>query len=225
MRKEVRFQLDRYTRMRDFGKVAQAHFPEGSRGHALFTQITELITRMESLEAERRSVRKVAQGDTQHKAAVRDDLWALLRDINRSAISLSIDTPGLDKMFSLPAQRNERELLATAQQFLRDARPLAARFIEDEMPEDFLTELEHLTEVFSEKRSGKMTAQGTRRTAREETGSLASRGADLALQLDSLVRNKFRGNVEMLSRWQFAARHERVAARTAAGPEKGKSEE
>ncbi|MFN0123499.1 MAG: hypothetical protein ACKV2V_23600, partial [Blastocatellia bacterium] len=153
MRKDHRAQFDRFTRVRDFGISHLTHFPEDSRGYALITQMNELVGRLETLDAERQSERKAASGRTENKAALRTELWEFLRAMNRSAIAMSEETLGLARSFTLPNSRNEHDLLAAARQFLKDARPLAARFIADEMPADFLTELEQLIEAFSEKRS------------------------------------------------------------------------
>src|SRR5712692_5921013 len=83
-----------------------------------------------------------ARRGTRSRAKARETLWKLVKAVNRTALSLDQDSPGLRYRFSLPGVGRDHVLLTTARAFAQDAAPLAAEFIAYEMPKDFVAELE-----------------------------------------------------------------------------------
>jgi len=148
------------TRVREFGAQQAAAFPDATLGHTLFTEVTGVVAELDKLAADRSSGLHTALGGTRSKSVLRDELREELLAINRTARAMAYTQPGLEDKFRLPRGKADQTLLTAARAFLADATPLAAEFINHEMPADFLDDLKQLIAEFEAALHQRSTAKG-----------------------------------------------------------------
>jgi hypothetical protein len=217
----IRNHYDCFDRMKDFAAKFADRFTAGSRGTALSAEITMVAEMME-----RKGVRKLAgateyHGGTQSKRAAAELVKEDLKEIRDTALAISEaeDLPDFEEEFRLPRGRSYALLLAAAKEFLQEATPHKALFLEFEMAADFLEDLAAdialLEQGHDEQHEGLAEKVGS--TA--ELTTLTLDGMKVRKQLLPLVRNKFKGDSGVLAEWETATYIVR-AARSKVEPEK-----
>jgi hypothetical protein len=197
-----------FTRVRDLGAEQANLFPNGSNFRAQFDALGALVTELQGHVGEQDSGRRVAKQGSSSKAVAREKLRESLSAISRTARTMAMDTPGLAEAFQMPA-RNDAALAGAARAFLTNATPLKASFLRNEMPADFLDQLQANLSGF-ETTTGSQnlgTEQHVAATALIE--DLLARGQKIVKQLDTLIHNKFRADPALLAAWDSASHVER----------------
>ena len=139
---------DMLKRVRNFGEVRAADFPDTSLGHELFAEVAAALKELDANATNQASEANAAVGGTTTKGTIREELSDALAAINRTARALAFDTPGLEDKFRLPRSGSDQALLNAARAFAMDAVPLKAAFIRHEMPANFLEELQTQIDAF-----------------------------------------------------------------------------
>ncbi len=157
-------------------------------------------------------------GGVQTRELLQADLKDYLRYVNRTGRLLDAQHPGIAGVFRLPRSGSSAQLLATAEAIELQATELEAEFVACGMPASFLTELADLIDAFRDatelKHDGKILRGGS-------TGDLkakASAGIAAAKELDTCIRNHFRGNEEALAAWTIARHIEGTSRKTTTPP-------
>jgi hypothetical protein len=109
-------------------------------------------------------------------------------------------------------------LLASAAAIELKATELEAEFIACGMPASFLTELADLIDAFRDATERKHAGTILRGGSTAELKAKASAGIAVARELDTCVRNHFRGNEEALGAWTIARHIEGTSRRDATPP-------
>ena len=147
---------------------------------------------------------------------LRGELRDLLRYVNRTGRLLDAQHPGIGGIFRLPRSGSDAQLLAAAMAIEAKATDLEEDFVACGLPASFLTELAGLIDAFRDatelKHEGRIRQGGSTADLKEK----ASAGIAAAKELDTCVRNHFRGNAEALAAWTVARRIERPARKTPA---------
>ena len=185
--------------------------PANARATALFLAVNAVITDLGAGQSSLEMGKGTRRGGVNVRKELATDLRATLKEIGRTARSLNREAhPGIAEQFRLPASRGYAALLGAAQSAITVATPIAAAFVAQAMPEDFLDELEDLTTAFAaatgQKNDGFLTQVGGTAAmfVRAKDGMAAAR------ELDAIVRNAFRGNATTLAIWTSARRVERA---------------
>lgn len=208
---------DMLKRVRNFGQVRMADFPETSLGHELFSEISKALKELDTSATNQASGANAAIGGTKTKGTIRDELSEALTAINRTARALAFDTPGLEDKFRLPRSGSDQALLNAARAFAVDASPLKAAFLRHEMPVTFLEELQMQIDAFESALNHRATAKGVRVSATAGIDLALTRGVTAVRRLDALIQNKYRNDAATLAAWATASHVER-ANRSAAVP-------
>src|SRR5256885_5713509 len=90
------------TRVRDFGVTHSNSFPTNSLGGELFSELTQIVQRLEDFASEKSSSTGESRQNSTSKAGARATLKEWLQAIHRTARALAVQTPGIDKKFSIP---------------------------------------------------------------------------------------------------------------------------
>jgi hypothetical protein len=204
--------------------------PPNARATVLFTAVNAVVMEIRAALLNQQQGRSQRRGGVNVRNEIARSLREMLKGIGRTARTLNRAAhPGIAEQFRLPKSRGYPALFAAAQTAIAVATPIKAAFVELAMPEDFLDDLEDLTEAFGlatgQKNDGFFTQVGG-------TAALfvrASDGVKAARELDTIVRNHFRNDPTTLAIWTTARRIERAprsaepapAPATAPGPVPG----
>jgi hypothetical protein len=200
-----------------FASLYPADFPSGGKAAQLRDEIRNAEAEANSGAAGQQSGHGSMKAGTRTKSDLYDELYDDLRAINRTAKAIAADEPGLEEKFRMPRSPSYAQVLATARAFVTDATPLAAKFVEYEMPADFLTDL--AADIAAFEAAEDQGAGLTNRVGATRTVSEAIMAGIAALRkLDPLMRNKYRNDPVKLAEWFTSSRVERVASKKKAPP-------
>lgn len=189
-----------------------ADFPKGSPGAATAAALDAQIVRVTTLAAEQSS--QARRSNTGIKGDLFDDLELWMRKINRAAIALDDEIPGIRELFRMPRVRSEENRLATARNFHTASAAYQEQFEDYDLPSDFRAEgMTLISEIEA--------AQAAADTSEERTGG-ATGGLVAAFQeigrltnkLDAVVKNKYAANPQKLAAWAIASHLEAAPQRT-----------
>lgn len=205
-----RRKFEMFTRVKEFGDAHGNAFAANSLGKELLGIIAAVVAELEGHAATQASGGSSARQGTASKAAARAALRDDLEAINRTAVSLGVETAGIGEKFRIPRNATDQMLLATARSFATDAAALKADFVRYEMPADFLEDLAADIADFEAATSSRNAGVGNRVAATAAIDDAVERGSKAVRQLDSIVRNKFRVDAATLAAWQSASHTERT---------------
>ncbi|MEA2174395.1 MAG: hypothetical protein QOD00_1987 [Blastocatellia bacterium] len=197
-----------FVRVRDLGADRVDVFPDGSTFRAQFDALKALVTELQGHIGEQDSGKRVAKQGSSSKAAAREKLRESLAAINRTARTMDMDTPGLAEAFQMPA-RNDTALAGAARAFHTNATPLKARFLQNEMPADFLEQLQANLTAFEATVNSQNLGTEQHVAATAHIDDLLARGQKIVKQLDTLIRNKFPDDRALLTLWNSSSHVER----------------
>jgi hypothetical protein len=221
MQDSERRNYEMLARVRDFHGPRAASFPAASRGGELFATLAEVLRSIETnAEAKVSHTSAAAQG-TANRDVARETLRGTLKAMNRTARAMSLDSPGLDKLFQLPRGNSDQSLLVTAHAFLTNSEPLKAEFIRNELAPTFHEDLSAQVSEFERCITAQNQSRGARVSATRAVKDAISRGVSLVRQLDAIVRNKFAADPASLAEWTSAAHVERAPRRAKPKPTTG----
>jgi hypothetical protein len=200
--------LEMFVRVRDLGAERVDVFPDGSTMRAHFDALNSLVTELQGHMGEQDAGKRVAKQSSSSKAAARDKLRESLAAISRTARTMALDTPGLAEQFQMPA-RNDAALAGGARAFLANATTLKAGFLQNEMPADFLEQLQANLSGFEATTNSQNLGTEQHVAATALIDDLLARGQKIVKQLDTLIRNKFRADPALLAAWDSASHVER----------------
>ena len=106
------------------------------------------------------------------------------------------------------------DFLNVARGFAADALPLKEQFIRNEMPANFLDELNAHITTFEQAIDEQQRRKRARVSATTGLDDSVERGVNIVRQLDAVVRNKFRDDRATLAAWENARRTERAPSST-----------
>ena len=207
---QLRAQFGALDGINRFGKLHAADFAAGSTGTEKFAALNAVVTDLRQRGADKVSGKEKLHGGTTLKRLAYGELKADLTAIRDVAQSISDDEdedhPELEGLFRLPRSGGDEALLAAARAFRVAAQPLEALFIRYELPADFLADLDADIAAFE---SAEETQEAGLVQQVGGTAALADgikRGMKLRGVLDTIVKNKYRGNAAVLAEWETVRR-------------------
>ena len=214
MNDKQRRRLERAARVAAYGQERAADFPPTSKGGQALARLASAVAEVESLDTESASKRRETQQATGNKAEARAALRAQLAAISETADTIGMDHPELRGAFPRPWRNaNDQNLLTSARDFAAAALAHKARFVEYEMPADFLDTLNAAISAF-ELAAGRQLAGGGGGVAARAALEAALDRADEELErFDTFARNKYRADAAALAAWESARRLERAPTR------------
>jgi len=214
MRDKDRRRVERLARTDAYHAANADDFPETSKGGLAAADIRAALAEVEALETSLVASVSTHQQATEGKDGTRKSLYAQLRAISDTAKTIGLDYPEVKGSFRFTGARiSDQALLATARAFLNAAQPLKARFIEYDMPADFLDTLGASIAAFEQHMERQTAGVGARIAANAAHEEVLRRGEAAMERFDTAARNKYRNNPEKLAAWESARRLERPARR------------
>jgi hypothetical protein len=191
--------VDRYL-------VERAIIPAIARIAAAHASILTILTALRAAGQNQSSGLGEFTGGVDTRESLRTDLRDLLRYVNRTGRLLDKQYPGIAGTFRLPRGASDLQLLAAAMAIEAKATELETDFVACGLPASFLTEMADLIDAFRDATALKHDGRILRAGSTADLKAKASAGIAAAKELDTCVRNHFRGNAEALAAWA-AARH------------------
>ncbi|HEV2914110.1 MAG TPA: hypothetical protein VGX92_12590 [Pyrinomonadaceae bacterium] len=201
------------VRVRDFGGTHGASFPASSLGGQRFSSLQGIVGELEQHGTAQSSGSSAAKTSTGAKKVARDGVRRRMAAISETARAMEITMPGISATFRIPNTNGDQALLNTARAFIVAATPLESEFIQREMPEDFIEDLNDAIETFQSACNSQSMNREKRVTATAAIQTVINRGMEIVRELDAIVRNKFRGDEPTLAAWESARHIERQPRR------------
>jgi hypothetical protein len=207
--------LETFIRSRAFTTARTDAIKTASRGNEVLAQLDAAIADLEThATAQASGARAGKERTTQRSAAfaaLREDLEA----INRTARAIAFSMLGLDDKFRLPRNASVQVWLAAARSFAQDAEPLKAEFVHRGLPDDFIDDLKADIGELEQSINRQAQDKGARIAATAAIDDAIERGMNALVELDVIVRNKFRNDPAALAEWTSASHVERTPRRRA----------
>lgn len=200
------------ARVRDFGAQHPTLFPAAGLAGQLMAAIGSTVTELDSHATTHVSSASQARQGTASKSSAREALREDLEAINRTAHVMAFDTPGLDNKFRIP-RGGDQDLLTAARAYVVDATPIKDDFIRFGLPADFIEDLSADIAAFEQATTVQNQSMQQKTASTAAIDDSISRGMKALKQLDAVMRNVLRDDVEMLTAWMTASRVERVPRR------------
>ena len=140
---------------------------------------------------------------------MRGELRELVQIVFDTANTVALDRPDVKGIFSLSdADRSDRMLIATARNFADALAPLGNLFVEYNLPSTTGNDLRSKADSLEHYISLQTEGLGGRVNANSSVEATIRNLSELVERLDTIVRNKYRGDTAKLAAWEHARRVE-----------------
>ncbi|MES2439568.1 MAG: hypothetical protein V4584_10900 [Verrucomicrobiota bacterium] len=198
-----------FGRIDGFAKLYPADFAVGSKSAGFLAIIRQAAAAATGGGTTQSTSDGKSRAGSHTKAELFDELYDDLVAISRTAKSMAEEVPGLAEKFRMPRPATHASVLTAARAFVTDAEPLAATFVEYELPADFLTDLADDIAAFEVAEDVQGDGLTQRVGATTGIAEAISTGVAALRRLDPILRNKYRSNVSTLAEWITASHIER----------------
>lgn len=210
MENSTRRKLEKFERQEAFMVDNAADFPVGAVGNTAAVVNRAIIAEMRALAAEQVSGGSSAAQAVGNKDEDLDELWQMMKNMNRAANAFEDEIEGSDLKFRLPRNRSEQNLLATARAYYTDSETLVETFIEYGLKPNFRDALGEKITSITEQSSHADASVEQRAGATGGLLDAAQRGMANSRKMDAIVRIKYAENPQKLAAWTVAAHLERA---------------
>jgi len=214
MNDKQRRRFERLAHAANFGETVSASFPETSKGGQALARLTAAVAEAETHATTRATKQRAHQQSTTNRKDARLAVQTQVAAISDTVEAIGLDHPDVrDSFHRPPASSSDQKLLSTARSFAAAALPLKARFIEYDLPADFLERLNESITEFESAIDEQTTGANARLAAGVALEETLKRGEQELEKLDAAVRNKFRDDAAKLAAWESARHMERAPRR------------
>jgi hypothetical protein len=219
MNDSQRRRFERLARVVSFGETISASFPESGKGGQALSRLTAAAGDAETHATTRATNQRVQEQGTASRKDARRAVQTQVAAISDTAAAIGLDDPEVRDSFRRPrANVNDQTLHVTARSFALAAAPLKARFIEYDLPADFLERLNGSIDAFEQAINEQTSGANARLAANTALEDALKRGEQELEKLDTAVRNKFRADAPKLAAWESARHLERAPRARKAEP-------
>jgi hypothetical protein len=216
MNDKQRRRFERHARVRAFVAENASDFPPTGKGGQAAARLNDIHAQVETLDTSRVTNRSEKQRATTGRRDERASLRERLAVISDTAETIGLDYPEVKGVFKWSREgMSDQTLLATARALAASAAPLKARFVEYDLPPDFLEGLNASIEEFDQHILRQTATKGTSVAATASLEDALKRGDEEVERLDTSVRNKYRADPARMAAWESACHLEQRAPRTA----------
>jgi hypothetical protein len=153
---------------------------------------------------------KRLQGTAGRRVA-REALRELVTTIADTAATLALEHPEMEGVFSLKgADGSDQTLIAVARTQADNAAPIAARFLEYNLPATFVQDLRSKADDLEHSIALQTEGTGVRAGSSASAEVSLQRITELVEQLNIIVSNKYRNDAANLSEWERIRHVERT---------------
>ncbi|MEO7933254.1 MAG: hypothetical protein ABIT76_08870 [Chthoniobacterales bacterium] len=210
---------DMFGRVTTFGTDNSADFAPGSNALGHFANLTRIIAELDLAKAGQLG------GGVTAKSVLIDALRLDVQNIRRTAVAMDQDAPGLADQFPAVASPSQADLITTADAYLALLAPapndtpaqlaaktaLAARFIANELPADFVQDLVDDRKAIDGAKDDVESVDNDGVENTSAVGRLIKAGMKEVNYLDAIMHNKYSRNADKLRAWLSASHIERTA--------------
>jgi hypothetical protein len=204
-RETRRYQM--FGRVQTFGKNNTTDFAAGGEAAKRFTNLGKIIKDLDAAKATQQP------GTATAKDVLLDALRLDLQNIARTARAMEQDEPGFAAKYRVPESHSD--LLTAADAIIIELKKagVAAKFIAQELPADFVQHLVDDRQTIDDAQDAEESddSEGVESTA--AIGRLIREGMKEVNYLNAIMHNKYSRNAEKLRAWQSASHIERAPQR------------
>lgn len=150
----------------------------------------------------------------EQKSVLRPAIRRKMTAYSKTARALNLDTPGFDKLFSVPDDDNDGLLLATGREFVTQATTHHAAFATLGIPAGNAADLTADLDAFEAAQDAKVTAQATTVGATAGIDDQIDAAMKAEKMLDAIMHNVYGNNPVKLAAWK-TSRHVKRAPKHA----------
>lgn len=211
MNDKNRRRFERLAGSSTFAAAVAPDFANTSKGGQAVADLNARIVEVEALETSRATSTHSQQQATIGKRDGRASLRSQLRALSDTARTIALDHPEVKGSFKFTgASVGDQKLLTAARAVAGEAVALKARFIEYDLPADFLDTLNASIKEFEQHVNNQTAGKGGRVAASAAIEDALRRGEEALERFDTAVRNKYRDNPAKLAAWESASHLERA---------------
>lgn len=195
--------LDQFQSKAAFMRANKADFPANSPGGKTAQALEVSIGEILALAAAQSS--NLPAQHISNKDDSLEDLWRLMKKINRAARSLADEHDNIEDLFRLPRRQTEQNILAAARTFHRDSAAYEEDFPDYNVPETFRADL---LDLVAEIESSAQDADAAGAEKSGATGAMLEKFRQAGKQskkLSGIVENKYDDNPQKLAEWRIAS--------------------
>lgn len=210
MNDKQRLGIESAIRANDFGAQNPALFPANSKGEQLLTSLRAGVAELKALA----TAQSVHHSNAQEASTIKDDartrLSKAISVIARTARTMALETPGVADKFRTPRGTNDQNLLTTTRAFIVAATPLDAEFISYGLKTTFLADLQANITAFEQAIAAHAQAIAAQTASTAAFKNKLESALKIKKQLDTLLSNTLKDDVERLTAWKTASRISRT---------------
>jgi hypothetical protein len=171
-------------------------------------ELENVVAKLSDHRTEQVTGRRLSTAETRRQKELRRVLREdHLRPISKIARAMLSDATGIEKALKMPPDAISSITLADEADGVRRAvEPYAPVFVENGLPEDFLTQLERATVAVRESLLGRAASVGRHIGAKKGLEKELKRGRRAVDLLDAMVTFAFKKNPDVVARWRAAKR-------------------
>ena len=170
-----------------------------------------LVPVLEAHAKDQHTAEVEAQSKTEVKAHLRDDLrvhhMQQIAAIARSRLAGIADTPLMAKLQYPLRSLDDKGLVAAGQSMAEAAVPYRQVFLDEQLPADFIEQLQAATEAVRVATADRDGSQLKLRAATSGVAVQLQQASHVVRVLHTLVVRQLKGNIELLSAWNMAKRN------------------
>jgi hypothetical protein len=192
-------------RVNEFANLHQNSFSQNSLAKELFNMIQQTVENITNLTITQASTTSSTKQGVIKKATLRESLRNDMEIISRTAKGIAVRQPGIDNKFRMPLGNNDTNLLTTANAFARDIIEFLEEFSKRELDKKFFDDFNTNIIAFEQATKDKNTSKTAQVATRTAINQAVENGMTAFREVDSIVRNKFRNDGNILSQWVTAS--------------------
>ncbi|HEY0172095.1 MAG TPA: hypothetical protein VGB98_13815 [Pyrinomonadaceae bacterium] len=212
MNDNQRRRFERGSRVDAFMTANAVDFPAGSKGAEAAARLSEELAGLAALDVAKAASAGTRRQSSEGRRDLRESLRARVAAVRETAEAIGAEHPEVRGLFPRTrADNSDQTLVAVARSYAEAATPHKARFVEYEMPADFVERLKTDADGLEAQMSRQTEGKGTSVSTNASIEAALGRADELAGRLEVVVRNKYRQDPARLAAWESARRLERTA--------------
>lgn len=212
MNDNQRRRYERGSRVDAFMTANAADFPAGGKGAEAAARLSEELAALAALDVAKAASAGTRRQSSEGRRDLRESLREQVAAVCDTAEIIGREHPEVRGLFPRGrADNSDQTLVAVARSYAEAAPPHKARFVEYEMPADFVERLKADADGLEAQMSRQTERRGTSVSTNASIETALGRVDDLAERLEVVVRNKYRQDPAKLAAWESARRLERAA--------------
>ncbi|HEX8561144.1 MAG TPA: hypothetical protein VF668_23830 [Pyrinomonadaceae bacterium] len=212
MNDNQRRRYERGSRVDAFMTSNAADFPAAGKGGQTAARLREELAALAALDVLKAGAASERRRTSSARGGLRESLRAQVAAVCDTAEAVGAEHAEARGLFPRArADNSDQTLVAVARSFAAAAAPLKARFVEYEMPPDFVERLTADADALEAQMSRQTEGAGARVSNNAAIEGALGRVDELAERLDVAVRNRYRDDPARLAAWESARRLERPA--------------